>query len=337
MTRMKKANAFPVSIDQVNRFFSFGHHKSDSVFCRVTETGLGQASPLTVALPGRKAALHQKGASFFTTWQREYPVTDPRQCKAMRVRQTVQFRICDDVIIVNTPTRAALLHAVRARFLTRQGFALATLNLDHLVKLRAEAPFRAAYMAHDLVVADGNPIVWLSRLARRPVDLVTGSDLLRPMLQLAASQGVRVAFFGGSPDVLAAAKTRLMTDISGLDVVWTGSPPMGFDPNGPVAEAALAAMQSAGAGLCILSLSAPRQEMFAVLGRHLTPRIGFCSFGAGLDFVVGQQVRAPVWVRNVAMEWLWRALSQPRRLMPRYGACAAILPKLMVEALRQRP
>lgn len=249
----------------------------------------------------------------------------------------MQFRISDDTITVNIPSRAALMQAVRARFGAGTGFALATLNLDHMVKLRHDAAFRAAYAAHDLVVADGNPIVWLSRLAGQRVELVPGSDLLRPMLELAAAQGVRVAFYGSTAEVLAAAASTLMAQIPGLKVVWTGSPPMGFDPEGPDAQSALRAMQAAGAGLCILSLSAPRQERFAILGRSLTPGIGFCSFGAGLDFVAGRQVRAPAWVRAIAMEWLWRALSAPRRLIPRYAACAAVLPGLAVDALRQRP
>lgn len=248
----------------------------------------------------------------------------------------VQFRISGDTITVNTPDRATLLSRVQVRFRAKAGFALATLNLDHLVKLRRDGAFRADYAAHDFIVADGNPVVWLSRLAGQPVALVPGSDLLRPMLTLAAAERVRVAFWGSSPQVLDVAKARLMAQIPGLDVVWTGSPAMGFDPQGPEAREALSAMQASGVGLCILSLSAPKQERFAILGRQLAPGIGFCSFGAGLDFVAGGQTRAPVWVRAIAMEWAWRALSAPRRLIPRYAACAVILPGLVAEALRNR-
>ncbi len=249
----------------------------------------------------------------------------------------MHFTFPDNVITVNTATRAALLDEVRRRFRDHQGFALATLNLDHLVKMQADPAFRAAYAAQDLVVADGNPIVWLSRLAGRPVDLVPGSDLLCPMLDLAAAEGVKVGLFGSTPEVLQSAKDRLTAQIPGLDIVWTGAPAMGFDAQGPQAKAALNDMQAAEVGLCIIALSAPRQEAFAAFGRRQASGIGFCSFGAGLDFVAGHQVRAPRWVRVMAMEWLWRALSQPRRLIPRYAACAAILPGLTVAALRQRP
>jgi exopolysaccharide biosynthesis WecB/TagA/CpsF family protein len=248
----------------------------------------------------------------------------------------VQFRFVDHAVTVNVPDRVALLAEVRARFRARAGFALATLNLDHLVKLRGSASYRAVYAAQDLVVADGNPIVWLSRLARRPVELVPGSDMLVPLLTLACAEKVPVALFGSTPEVLARAAQRLTAQIPGLRVVWTGSPPMGFDATGPEAQAAVLAMQAAGARLCMVSLSAPRQESFGLLGRTVAPSIGFCGFGAGLDFIAGQQTRAPRWVQRLALEWLWRALSQPGRMIPRYAACAAILPGLTLQALRLR-
>ncbi|WP_349038318.1 WecB/TagA/CpsF family glycosyltransferase [Pseudotabrizicola sp. 4114] len=248
----------------------------------------------------------------------------------------LQFRFPDQTITVNMPDQPSLLAEIRSRFRGGRGFSLATLNLDHLVKLRASTSYRATYAAQDLIVADGNPIVWLSRLARRPVALVPGSDLLRPLLQLAADEGMPVAFYGSSPEVLAQAATRLAAELPTLRLVWTGAPAMGFDPTGLEADAALHAMQAAGARLCIVSLSAPRQETFAAYGRRHAPQIGFCGFGAGLDFIAGQQVRAPTWVRRLALEWLWRALSAPRRMIPRYTACIAILPEQIAAALRQR-
>ena len=82
----------------------------------------------------------------------------------------MDFRISGERISVNVPTWAVLQARVAERLAQRQGFALATLNLDHLVKLRASPLFRSAYAAQDLVTADGNPIVWMSWLAGRPVN-----------------------------------------------------------------------------------------------------------------------------------------------------------------------
>lgn len=248
----------------------------------------------------------------------------------------VQFRLGSTIIRVNMPDRAALLAEVGRRLTARQGFALATINLDHLVKLHRDPSFRAAYAAQDLVVADGNPIVWLSRLARRPVALVPGSDLVVPLAQLAASTKTPVALLGSTDAALEAAAAHLTARVPGLTIACRLSPPMGFDPAGPQADAMLAQVASSGAGLCFLALGAPKQELLAARGRSLAPQVGFASVGAGLDFLAGRQTRAPAWVRALALEWAWRMLSSPRRLVPRYAACAAILPGEVLRALALR-
>ncbi|MBL9056118.1 MAG: WecB/TagA/CpsF family glycosyltransferase [Rhodobacteraceae bacterium] len=248
----------------------------------------------------------------------------------------MQFRFGETTIAVTHASRAALQSAVRGRLAAGQGFALATINLDHLVKLSRSAAFRRAYAAQDMVVADGNPIVWLSRLAGKPVDLLPGSDLVLPLVRDCAAAGRGLALVGATDAALAAAGARLMAEVPGLNIVLRHAPPMGFDPEGPAAAALLAEVAASQAGLCLIALGAPKQESFAARGRALAPAVGFASIGAGLDFLAGTQVRAPEWVRRLALEWLWRALSSPRRLIPRYAACAAILPGQVLAALRQR-
>jgi len=239
-------------------------------------------------------------------------------------------------IEVNVPDEAELLARVRARLAAGQGFALATINLDHLVKLRRDPAFRRTYAAQDMVVADGNPIVWLARLAGARVALLPGADLVEPLLRVAAQTGTKVAFLGATPEALEAAATALGARIPGLDIVARIAPPMGFDPASAEAGAMLDEVAAAGAGLCLVALGAPKQETLAARGRARHPGIGFASIGAGLDFHAGTQRRAPLWVRRVAREWLWRMLDNPGRLARRYAACAAILPGEALAALARR-
>ena len=246
------------------------------------------------------------------------------------------FRFGTQLISVNVPSRMTLFCVLRERFASRQGFALATINLDHLVKLGRSDSFRRAYAAQDLVVADGNPVVWLSWLAGHPVDLIPGSDLVRPLAREAAAAGVRVAMIGSTDAALAAAAAQLTAELPGLDVALRIAPPMGFDPEGEAAAQMLREVAAQGIGLCFLALGAPKQELMAALGRQLAPATGFVSVGAGLDFIAGTQSRAPKLFRVLALEWLWRALTSPRRLIPRYAACAAILPGQALSALRLR-
>ena len=256
----------------------------------------------------------------------------------LRITQTpvMHFRFGFTTITVNTPDSSVLLAAVQDRLTARQGFALATLNLDHLVKLGRSEGFRRAYAAQDLVVADGNPIVWLSRLAGQPVSLVPGSDMVLPLVRIAATAGVPVALVGATQEALQAAGDRLQREVPGLNLALRIAPPMGFDAEGPEAQRILRQIAAQNIGLCLIVLGAPRQETFAALGRSLAPQTGFASIGAGLDFLAGSQTRAPEWLRRLALEWLWRALSSPRRLIPRYAACFAILPGQIGAALRLR-
>ncbi|MBU3029853.1 WecB/TagA/CpsF family glycosyltransferase [Paracoccus marinaquae] len=249
----------------------------------------------------------------------------------------MHFTYSDRTIRVNIPDRPALMAELARRFRAGEGFALATINLDHLVKLRSDAAFRDAYAAQDLVVADGNPIVWLSRLARQPVALVPGSDLVIPLARLAAEEARPIALIGSTDTALAAAADRIMQEVPKARIVLRIAPPMGFEPGSEDAGALLHQVEGSGARLCFVALGAPKQECLAARGRRDAPSVGFVSVGAGLDFLAGNQRRAPIWVRRIAMEWVWRMLSAPRRLLPRYARCAVILPGEAVNALRQRP
>lgn len=240
-------------------------------------------------------------------------------------------------VTVTVPDQDALLADIGARFDRGAGFSVATINLDHVVKLARDPAFRDAYGAHSHITADGNPIVWLSHLAGQgDVALVPGSEVIEPLATLAAAKGVPVAFFGATDASLDAAAAALRAKTPGIDIVLTLAPPMGFDPEGPAADAAIAQIGDSGARLVFLALGAPKQERFAVRAAAALPGTGYLSIGAGLDFISGAQVRAPDWVRAIAAEWLWRMLSNPRRLAARYGACLLALPGLTLRALAAR-
>lgn len=248
----------------------------------------------------------------------------------------MQFRFSGKTISINMPTRDALLAELRRRFRAGEGFALATVNLDHLAKMRVSPDFVAIYAAQDLVVADGWPIVALSKLAGRPVELMPGSDLILPICRLAAEETMPVALVGSTEVALADAKLSLQGQVPGLNIALSIAPSGVFDPMGDEAAEILKRLDREGIRLCFLALGAPKQESLAARGRGLAPAVGFASIGAGLDFLGGHQVRAPRWMRRVGLEWLWRMLSSPARMVPRYARCFAVLPGQSFKALRLR-
>jgi N-acetylglucosaminyldiphosphoundecaprenol N-acetyl-beta-D-mannosaminyltransferase len=126
------------------------------------------------------------------------------------------------------------------------------------VKIGRDPAFARAYAAQTHVTADGNPIVWLCAMAGQEVELIPGSELVDPVAGLAAEAGVPVALFGSTDAALAAAGAALVARHPNLRIAARIAPPMGFDPQGAAAEAAIAELGASGAGLCFLALGAPQ-------------------------------------------------------------------------------
>lgn len=248
----------------------------------------------------------------------------------------MQYQTKNGEIRVNVRSLTDLETQVREKLQQKQGFSLATINLDHLVKMDRDAAFYHAYRRQDFVVADGNPIVWTSKLAKAPVDLLPGSDLVLPLCRWTASEGRSIALLGSTEAALSEAANALATQVDGLEVACMIAPPFGFDPNSDAAAEILQTVQTSGAALCFLALGAPKQELLAARGAEVAPSVGFASIGAGLDFLAGTQTRAPRWVRRLAIEWVWRLLLNPKRLWKRYFDSGMIMPRLVLQALKTR-
>lgn len=225
---------------------------------------------------------------------------------------------------------------VEAKFAISDGFAIATLNLDHITKMNASETFAAAYAKHDLIVADGRPISWLSKIAGHPVETAPGSELILPICKLAEKHAIKVAIVGTTDSALSAAAKSLKSRFPKLQIEPLISPTRGFDPNGAEASEIIEKLKASHAGMCFLALGAPKQELFAANAIDQLPGTGFAAIGAGINFIAGYQKRAPKFVRMIALEWLWRILQDPKRMLPRYLRCFAVLPRLTLNAIKLR-
>lgn len=239
-------------------------------------------------------------------------------------------------VTITADRRDGLLDDLGHRLCEGRGFSVATLNLDHVVKLRRDPAFRAAYAQMSHVTADGRPVTWLSRLAGRPVELVPGSELVLPVAALAARAEAPVALFGATEGSLEGAARRLEAHAPGLRIAARIAPPMGFDPDGPEAGRMIAGIAASGARVVFIALGAPKQERLAARIAREAPGLGTLCIGAGLDFLSGAQTRAPALARRMAAEWLWRLAGDPARLWRRYAACLMLLPGLTARAMAAR-
>lgn len=215
-------------------------------------------------------------------------------------------------------------------------FSVFTLNLDHVVKLRGNTLFRAAYDRARIVLADGFPIVLAGRLQGRALSRAPGSDLIAPLCAEASRRGIPVVLFGSTFETLAASARHLKAQHADLIIAGAYAPPHGFDALSEAANEGMAFIRQSGAGLCFLALGAPKQEIFANRCIGETEGISFICIGAGLDFLSGQQTRAPKFLQSIGGEWLWRMASNPRRLARRYLDCLLVFPGVILGGLTQR-
>jgi len=253
----------------------------------------------------------------------------------MRDANAVQREFRVDGISINVHSMHQAVSTITAAAESGHGFCVFTLNLDHCNKLRTDPRFLAAYRRARFVTADGFPIVLLGRLNGVPVRRTTGADLLEPLSAQASRTGLPVFILGPSPAVIARASEELQRRVGELAVVGSYAPGPNFDPESLEADAAIERIRRSGARLCFVALGAPRQEIFAARCLERAPGVGFVCVGAALDFLAGTQVRAPRFFQEHGLEWLWRLLSNPQRLAARYLRCAAVLPRLVIDAIPQ--
>lgn len=209
-----------------------------------------------------------------------------------------------------------------------------TPNVDHAVMFQSRADLRRAYTGASLVLADGAPLVAVSRLLRRPLpERVAGSDLVPAIFDQVSAQNppqpLRVFLLGAADGVGQRAAEEIARRWHSVEVVGVYSPPLGFENNDSENERILALIAAAQPDLLLVGLGAPKQELW--VERHaaeLSVRVALCV-GATIDFLAGAKARSPQWMRRVGLEWFHRLWSEPTRLAGRYLRDAWIFPRLV--------
>jgi exopolysaccharide biosynthesis WecB/TagA/CpsF family protein len=190
-----------------------------------------------------------------------------------------------------------------------------TPNVDHMIRLADAADdVRSAYREADLCVCDSRVLQRLGRIFGVRLSLVPGSDLVAGLFGQLLGDGDRVCLVGGSAE--NAAELRLSFPRL---LILHHAPPMGLRHDPVARTAAIAFAARSAARVTLLAVGSPQQE---ILAREMALSGGVqgtaLCIGASVDFLVGAEARAPVFVQRAGLEWTWRLLMQPRRLARRY-------------------
>lgn len=194
-----------------------------------------------------------------------------------------------------------------------------TPNLDHIIQLECGGELVEVYKNANLILTDGQPLIWISKWYGMPIkEKISGSDLFPLICGLAAEKGYTMYFLGAAEGVAAKAAKNLMNKYSGLNVVGTYSPPYGFEKDEKEIQHIEKLIKDAHPHILIVGLGCPKQELFIL---HNKDRLGVplsLGLGASLDFEGGNIKRAPKWMSDHGLEWLFRITQDPKRLIKRY-------------------
>jgi N-acetylglucosaminyldiphosphoundecaprenol N-acetyl-beta-D-mannosaminyltransferase len=233
------------------------------------------------------------------------------------------------------PLKATLTELGR-RAAARRGTLVMTCNVDHLVMLRRNHHFRQAYAAAHLVTADGAPIVAFSKVVDpRVPERVTGVDVVTAMPDLAAEHGLRVALVGGGEGVAQQAARTMRDRAPTMPQPLALTPPMGFVLGSADDADVIRRLQAYDPHVVVVCFGAPRQELWMHAHHDDLPGAVMLGGGASLDFLVGLQKRAPGWVQQSGLEWVWRLSHDFPRLARRYLVQDLAIVPIMARELRQ--
>lgn len=218
---------------------------------------------------------------------------------------------------------------------------VATANLDFWVNALHDVDLHRILAGCSLVLADGMPLVWISRLLGTPLkERVSGVDMVPRLAELSAKKGYGIFLLGGREGVAARASEVLQEMYPGVNIVGHHAPPLA-DLERMDHGDTLERIRAAKPDILMVAFGNPKQEKWI---RMHAKRLGVpvsIGIGGSMDMLIGSVRRAPQWMQRSGLEWLGRCVQEPTRLMPRYmrnlAGLTVRLPIALAATFFQRP
>jgi N-acetylglucosaminyldiphosphoundecaprenol N-acetyl-beta-D-mannosaminyltransferase len=224
-----------------------------------------------------------------------------------------------DGVLLNALTEKQSIEFILDELDAGRGGVAITPNVDHIRRCKRDLQFAAIMAESDLVVPDGMPLVWASRLAGTPLpQRVAGSDLISSLSAAAAARGKSIYLLGGTQGTADSAARILQGRNPFLRIAGTACPPLGFDQDTAQIEAIAGKLKLARPDIVFVALGSPKQERLIDQIRPALPHAWWLGVGVSFSFLSGDVRRAPVWMQRNGLEWLHRLSQEPRRLFRRY-------------------
>ena len=193
------------------------------------------------------------------------------------------------------------------------------INVDVVMKIEDDPHLKKIVDEADMVLVDGKPLIWISKWHGKPVKAkISGSDLVPLLCTKARDKGYSIFIIGGKEGIAEKAKENLERDLPGINVVGTYAPPFGFEKDEIELEKINTMISEAHPDLLIACFGCPKQEKWIYENyQKYDAKVSICA-GATVDFLAGNVNRAPRWMSEHGLEWLYRFLQEPKRMFKRY-------------------
>lgn len=197
----------------------------------------------------------------------------------------------------------------------RKKLLIGVINVAKIISMRKDPELRSSLEGADLILADGVPIVWLSRMLGEPLpERVTGIDIMYKLLQQANESHYRVYFLGAKPEVLRKVIRTMQRDYPGIRIAGYRDGYFDKAQERSVAEG----IRNSKADIFFVAISSPKKEKFLRKWRDFI-NVPVChGVGGSFDILAGVSKRAPLWMQKSGLEWLYRLIQEPRRMWKRY-------------------
>lgn len=250
----------------------------------------------------------------------------------------MSMHVAETVALFGLPianvTMAEAVAAIRKMVESGERSQVATANLDFARNARRDSFLHRIICDCALVLPDGAPMLWASKLFRRPLkERVTGVDLVPELAKLSAECGYRIFLLGSSEASAARAQQVLEKRHPGCKIVGRYSPevqPLELMDDGEI----LRRVHAAKPDILLVAFGNPKQELWIYRNRETLQVPVAIGIGGSLDMIAGNLKRAPRVVQIMQLEWLYRMAQEPKRLLPRYaGDLKALFQHLPKELL----
>lgn len=231
--------------------------------------------------------------------------------------------VFDNLTLIETVER------IQEMILSGRSHYVVTANVDFLALARRDAELQRILLNAPLVLCDGTPLVWASRLFGNPLpERVAGADVVPELIRLAAAKHYRLFFLGTTEEACTTAVARLRAAFPKLDISHF-SPP--FRSLGEMDDAEIIGrIRAAKPDVLLVAFGCPKAEKWMTRHQHALRVPVLMGVGATIDFLAGRMTRAPLWMQRSGSEWIYRLGQEPRRLCKRYAKDLWFFGKAMV-------